>query len=79
MAWQPENKSSLKNKYYSDCFINRGGGVSPPQRRKEISLFCAAETARPCQCLHRQLEILTWLNGEVDIAPEFVYEHSEMA
>ena len=24
-------------------------------------------------------ETLTWLNGEVDIAPEFVYEHSEMA
>ena len=22
-------------------------------------------------------ETLTWLNGEVDIAPEFVYEHSE--
>ena len=24
-------------------------------------------------------ETLTWLNGEVDIAPEFVYEHSEKA
>ena len=24
-------------------------------------------------------ETLTWLNGEVDIAPEFVYEHSETA
>ena len=22
-------------------------------------------------------ETLTWLNGEIDIAPEFVYEHSE--
>ena len=41
------DKSSLKNNYYSDCSIDRGGGVSPPQRRKDISLFCEAETAPP--------------------------------